>query len=81
MISYIFFIITYRSYIGRVLAQANGIGPCWIGLCLIPGALASAWLGRKGGRLADKKGHAAFFYVASALLFAITIRMKGFAAR
>ncbi|GIO12684.1 MFS transporter [Cohnella xylanilytica] len=63
----------------QLLAQANGIGPGWIGLCLIPGALASAWLGRKGGRLADKKGHAALFYAASALLLIGYLLLSTFA--
>lgn len=50
------------------LAQVQGISTNWIGFVMVPAALASAFLSRIGGKLADAKGNAYLFYVASILL-------------
>jgi len=53
-----------------LLAQVYGLPAGLIGLAMVPGTVASAVLGRRAGKLADKKGNAALFYTASLLLLA-----------
>jgi len=52
------------------LADVYGLGAEWIGLSMVPAALASAILGKKGGKLADAKGNACLFRLASSSLIA-----------
>lgn len=54
----------------QLLAQVNQLEPGLVGFALVPAAAITAVLGRKGGRLADKKGNSFLFYLASALLLA-----------
>lgn len=66
-----------------LLAQVHDLPAGWIGLALVPGAVASAWLGRKGGRIADNKGNAYLFLLASGLLiccFTLLSTFVGFSA-
>ncbi|WP_243300505.1 MFS transporter [Bacillus litorisediminis] len=51
-----------------LLTQVNQLSAGWIGFSLVPGAVASAFLGRKGGRIADTKGNSYLFFIASGLL-------------
>lgn len=53
----------------QLLANVNHLSPAMIGLIMFPGAIASALLGRKGGRLADEKGNLYLFYLATAFQF------------
>jgi len=53
----------------QFLAAVNGLSPASIGFVLVPAAIASAIMGRKGGRLADDRGNFALVFVASVLLF------------
>ncbi|MNO13219.1 putative transport protein HsrA [compost metagenome] len=67
----------------QLLAEVNGLPPGWIGFAMVPGAVASAILGRKGGKLADAKGNSFVVYVASLLLiscFALISVVSGAAA-
>lgn len=51
-----------------MLADLNELSPGWIGFVMVPAAAASALFGRKAGKLADTKGNAALFRIASGLL-------------
>jgi MFS transporter, DHA2 family, metal-tetracycline-proton antiporter len=53
----------------QLLSDVNHLSPTWIGFVMFPGAIASALMGRVGGKLADQKGNSFVFYVASLLLF------------
>lgn len=52
----------------QYLAALNGLTPGSIGLVLFPAAIASAMLGRKGGKLADERGNAYIVSAASLML-------------
>ncbi|QJD86377.1 MFS transporter [Cohnella herbarum] len=52
-----------------LLGNVNGLSPLHTGLAMLPAAVLSALLGRRGGTLADKYGIGVLFYTA-ALLFA-----------
>ncbi|WP_059053128.1 MFS transporter [Paenibacillus senegalimassiliensis] len=52
----------------QLLAALNDLSPAWIGLVMLPSALITAFFGRVGGRLADRKGNAFLLYIAAALL-------------
>ncbi|GJM80241.1 hypothetical protein HMSSN139_27370 [Paenibacillus sp. HMSSN-139] len=67
----------------QLLADVNRLPAGWIGFAMVPGAVASAILGRKGGKLADAKGNSFVIYVASLLLiscFALISVASGAAA-
>lgn len=67
----------------QLLADVNRLPAGWLGFAMVPGAAASAILGRKGGKLADAKGNSFLVYVASSLLiscFALISVMSGAAA-
>jgi DHA2 family metal-tetracycline-proton antiporter-like MFS transporter len=49
----------------QLLSTINQISPIYIGFILFPGAIASALLGRTGGKLADQKGNSYLFYLAA----------------
>jgi DHA2 family metal-tetracycline-proton antiporter-like MFS transporter len=51
-----------------LLAQVNELPAGWIGFSLVPGAVASAIWGRKGGKIADTKGNSFLFFIAVSLL-------------
>ncbi|KKI90071.1 antiporter [Bacillus sp. SA1-12] len=51
-----------------LLSAVQNLSSNWIGFALVPAAVASAVLGRKGGSLADKKGTSYLFFIASGLL-------------
>lgn len=53
----------------QFLSAVNGLSPANIGFVLVPAAIASAIMGRKGGRLADDRGNFALVFVASVSLF------------
>ncbi len=53
----------------QLLANINHLSPAMIGLIMFPGAIASASLGRMGGRLADEKGNSFLFYLATSCQF------------
>lgn len=53
----------------QLLANVNHLSPAMIGLVMFPGAIASASLGRMGGRLADEKGNSFLFYLATSCQF------------
>ncbi|PLR76244.1 antiporter [Bacillus sp. V3-13] len=50
----------------QLLSNVNHISPTYIGFIMFPGAVASALLGRAGGKLADQKGNSFLFYLARA---------------
>lgn len=52
----------------QFLATLNGLSPSSIGFVLVPAAIASAIMGRKGGKLADTRGNSALVFVASVLI-------------
>ncbi|AIQ45797.1 hypothetical protein R70723_07820 [Paenibacillus sp. FSL R7-0273] len=52
----------------QLLAQLNQLSPAVIGLIMLPSALITAYMGRKGGRLADEKGNSFLLTAAAALL-------------
>ncbi|GAB1532758.1 MULTISPECIES: MFS transporter [Brevibacillus] len=51
-----------------LLAQVQQLSTSWIGFVMVPAAIASALLGRVGGKLADRRGNAFLYFVASSLL-------------
>ncbi|GIP45959.1 MFS transporter [Paenibacillus sp. J45TS6] len=53
----------------QFLTALNNLTPASIGFVLVPAAIASAFMGRKGGRLADDRGNSTLVFVASILLF------------
>jgi DHA2 family metal-tetracycline-proton antiporter-like MFS transporter len=53
----------------QLLAHINELTPAEIGFIMLPAAVASALMGRRGGRLADEQGSTVLAYIASALLF------------
>lgn len=61
----------------QLLAEVNRLPAVWIGFAMVPGAAASAILGRKGGKLADAKGNAFVFYLASSLLISCFLLYSG----
>lgn len=63
-----------------LLSGVQELSPSWIGLAMVPAAAASALLGRKGGKLADKKGNPYLYTIASSLLIASLALLSSFAA-
>ncbi|ULL14490.1 MFS transporter [Paenibacillus sp. H1-7] len=61
-----------------LLSRVHQLPPYWIGFVMVPAAIASALLGRKGGKLADKKGNAALFFIASGLLTTCFVLLSTF---
>jgi len=54
----------------QFLAKVNSLTPANIGFVLVPAAIASAFFGRKGGKLADARGNYTLVFIASVLIFA-----------
>lgn len=62
----------------QFLTKVNHLSPAVIGLIMFPAALSSALMGRKGGKLADKKGNLLLVHTATSLLFACYILLSSF---
>jgi DHA2 family metal-tetracycline-proton antiporter-like MFS transporter len=61
-----------------LLAHVHQLAPSWISFAMVPAAVASAILGRKGGKLADMKGNSFLFFVASGSLLTCFILLSTF---
>lgn len=61
-----------------LLSQVHQLTSSWIGLAMVPAAIASAILGRKGGKLADLKGNSHLFFVASGSLLTCFVLLSTF---
>lgn len=61
-----------------LLSQVQQLTSSWIGFAMVPAAVASAILGRKGGKLADLKGNSHLFFVASVSLLTCFILLSTF---
>lgn len=61
-----------------LLSKVQALPPGWIGFAMVPAALASAVLGRTGGRLADLKGNSYLFFIASGGLLLSFILLSTF---
>lgn len=53
----------------QLLSVVNHMSPALTGVIMLPSALVTAFLGRKGGKIADEKGNSVLLYTASTLLF------------
>lgn len=63
----------------QLLSDLNGLTPGWIGFVMVPGAVVTAMLGRRGGKLADTRGTRFLFYAASTLLLLCFALLSTFA--
>lgn len=63
----------------KLLSEVYQLGSDWIGLAMVPAALASSILGRKGGKWADLKGNAFLFQIASGSLITCFLLLSSFA--
>ncbi|QJD86482.1 MFS transporter [Cohnella herbarum] len=63
----------------QLLTQVHRLAPGWVGLAMVPAAVMTAILGRKAGKLADKKGNPFLFYSASSMLLLCFILLSSFA--
>ncbi|MBT2722691.1 MFS transporter [Bacillus sp. ISL-46] len=61
-----------------LLSQVHQLTSSWIGFAMVPAAVASAILGRIGGKLADLKGNSHLFFVASGLLLTCFVLLSTF---
>jgi DHA2 family metal-tetracycline-proton antiporter-like MFS transporter len=61
-----------------LLAHVHQLTPRWISFAMVPAAVASAILGRKGGKLADLKGNSYLYFVASGLLLTCFMLLSTF---
>ncbi|WP_248924779.1 MFS transporter [Paenibacillus hamazuiensis] len=61
-----------------LLANVHRLPSGWIGFAMVPAALASAFLGRKAGKLADARGNSFVFWLASALLTVCFVLLSTF---
>lgn len=61
-----------------LLSQVHQLTSSWIGFAMVPAAVASAILGRKGGKLADLKGNSHLFFVASGSLLTCFVLLSTF---
>ncbi|GGG04386.1 MFS transporter [Paenibacillus albidus] len=52
----------------QLLSQINHLSPAVTGIIMLPSALVTAFMGRKGGKLADEKGNPFLLYTAATLL-------------
>ncbi len=63
----------------KLLAEVYSLSSDWIGFAMVPAALTSSLLGRKGGKLADLKGNAFLFQIASLSLITCFLLLSSFA--
>ncbi|MFE5323541.1 MFS transporter [Paenibacillus sp. NPDC056579] len=63
----------------QLLTEVNRLAPGLVGFVMVPAAVTTAILGRKGGKLADAKGNSFLFYSASALLLSCFLLLSSFA--
>jgi DHA2 family metal-tetracycline-proton antiporter-like MFS transporter len=63
----------------QLLANVNHLASGLIGFVMVPAAIVTAILGRKGGMIADKKGNSYLFYTASMLLLTCFVLLSTFA--
>lgn len=61
-----------------LLSDVQQLSTSWIGFAMVPAAAASAIFGRKGGKLADRKGNSYLFLIASSLLFSCFVLLSTF---
>ena len=61
-----------------LLSKVHHLDSSWIGFAMVPAAVASSVTGRKGGKLADRKGNTFLFSVASCCLIACFILLSIF---
>ncbi|MBD1382959.1 MFS transporter [Metabacillus arenae] len=61
-----------------LLSHVYQLPPGWIGFAMVPAAAASAFLGRRGGMMADSKGNPFLFFVASGLLLTSFVLLSTF---
>ncbi|MBH5319603.1 MFS transporter [Paenibacillus sp. GSMTC-2017] len=61
-----------------LLSSVQKLPASWIGFVLVPAAVATAFLGRKGGKIADSKGNSFLFYMSSGLLVLSFILLSTF---
>lgn len=61
-----------------LLSHVQQLQPGWIGLAMVPAAMTSAILGKKGGKLADLKGNSYLFFIASGLLLICFLLLSTF---
>lgn len=61
-----------------LLSHVQQLQTSWIGFAMVPAAAASAIFGRKGGKLADRKGNSYLFFIASSLLFTCFVLLSTF---
>lgn len=61
-----------------LLAKVQALDPGWVGFAMVPAALASALLGRIGGKLADSRGNSYLFFIASGGLLLSFILLSSF---
>lgn len=54
--------------IPQLLTLVNGLSPAYIGIVMLPAAIVTTVLGRKGGKLADEHGNPRLVYTAASLL-------------
>lgn len=63
-----------------LLSRVQELPPYLIGFAMVPAAAASALLGRKGGKLADMKGNAFVYSIASLLITLCMVLLSTFTA-
>ncbi|WP_099157043.1 MFS transporter [Virgibacillus ndiopensis] len=61
-----------------LLSDVSHLDPQLIGIVMVPAAIISAILGKKGGKLADVKGNPFLFYLSSALMFIAFLLLSSF---
>ncbi|MEK5468881.1 MFS transporter [Paenibacillus sp. FSL R7-0210] len=54
--------------IPQLLTLVNGLSPAYVGIIMLPAAIVTTVLGRKGGKLADEHGNPRLVYTAASLL-------------
>lgn len=61
-----------------LLSDVYRLSSSWIGFAMVPAAVTAAILGRKGGKLADRKGNRYLFSVASSCLMTCFVLLSTF---
>lgn len=61
-----------------LFSEVYHLGSSWIGFAMVPAAVASSILGRKGGKLADLKGNTYLFSIASGSLITCFVLLSIF---